>query len=129
MNTPNLLAVLKDAGVVDAGGHGLYTFLEGALLYLKGNGANRSPELLSLRMPLVTGVAAVPPEADSYGFCTQFMVKGVGLNVADMRRALQGLGESLIVVGDASTIRVHIHTHDPKAVTGLASLDWHSIRY
>ncbi len=121
MNTPNLLAVLKDAGVVDAGGHGLYTFLEGALLYLEDNGDNRSPELLSLRMPLVTGITAASPQAGSYGFCTQFMVKGAGLNVADMRKALQSFGESLIVVGDPSTVRVHIHTHDPRAVTALAS--------
>ncbi len=120
MNTPNLLAVLKDAGVVDAGGHGLYTFLEGALLYLKSDMDGRSPELLSRRTPLVTG-PAVSQQEDSYGFCTQFMLRGEGLNVAKLRGALEGLGESLIVVGDASAVRVHIHTHDAEAVTRLAS--------
>jgi DAK2 domain fusion protein YloV len=121
MNTPNLLAVLKEAGVVDAGGHGLYTFLEGSLLYLRGEIDSRFPELLSRRMPLVTGPAAVPREDDSFGFCTQFMVKGTKLSVAKLRDALAGLGESLIVVGDVSAIRVHIHTHDTAAVTRLAS--------
>jgi DAK2 domain fusion protein YloV len=121
MDTPNLLAVLKDAGVVDAGGHGLYTLLEGALLYLKGDMDNRSPELLSRRMPLITGPATAPHDDAAFGFCTQFMLRGRGMNVVKIRGALEKLGESVIVVGDASTIRVHIHTHDTAAVTGLAA--------
>jgi DAK2 domain fusion protein YloV len=120
MNTPNLLAVLKDAGVVDAGGHGLYTFLEGALLSLKDNMDGRSPELLSRPMPLVTPPMA-SREEDSYGYCTQFMVRGQGLNAVNLRNALEGLGKSLIVVGDTSTVRVHIHTHNPEAVTKIAA--------
>jgi DAK2 domain fusion protein YloV len=121
MNTPNLLAVLKDAGVVDAGGHGLYTFLEGALLYLKHDMDGRSPELLSRGVLLITRPTAASPEDESYGFCTQFMVRGAGLNAVNMRRALDGRGESLIVVGDDTAIRVHIHTHEPEAVTKIAA--------
>jgi DAK2 domain fusion protein YloV len=121
MNTPNLLAVLKDAGVVDAGGHGLYTFLEGALNYLKGDADNRTPELLSLGVFFSTRPADTSPEDESYGFCTQFMVRGAGLNVANIRKALDGIGESLIVVGDNTAIRVHIHTHEPEVVTKIAS--------
>jgi DAK2 domain fusion protein YloV len=121
MNTPNLLSVLKEAGVVDAGGHGLYTFLEGALLYLRGDMDNRSPDLLSRSTPLVKVPPAVSREDDSYGYCTQFMLRGAGFNVAVVRRALESLGKSLIVVGDTSTIRVHIHAQDPEAVTRLAS--------
>jgi len=120
INTPNLLPVLKDAGVVDAGGHGMYTILEGAWLYLKRDMDNRSPELLSRQIPLVT-MPITSLKQDSYGFCTQFMVRGVKLSLVKLRGALAGLGESLIVVGDGSTVRIHIHTHDVKAVTNLAS--------
>jgi DAK2 domain fusion protein YloV len=121
MNTPNLLAVLKDAGVVDAGGHGLYTFLEGSLLFLKGELNGRTPEVLSRQVPLVKGPPAAARENDSFGFCTQFMLRGAGLSVSRLREALAGLGESLIVVGDATTVRVHIHAQDPGAVIEQAS--------
>jgi DAK2 domain fusion protein YloV len=122
LNTPELLNVLKEAGVVDAGGHGLYTFLEGALLYLQGDTDGRSPEvLLANYLTPAAEIAAGPRQDNSYGFCTQFMIRGLGLNIANLRTALDGLGESLIVVGDVSDIRVHIHTHDPEKVTKLAS--------
>ena len=121
MNTPNLLSVLKDAGVVDAGGHGLFTFFEGALHYINGKMNGRSPEVLSRQRPLVTGGIEFSHEDDFYGFCTQFMVKGQNLSVAKLRNALENLGESVIVVGDAATIRVHIHTHDTDKVTREAS--------
>lgn len=121
LNTPNLLSVLREAGVVDAGGHGLFTFLEGALLYIIGKMDGRSPELLSTKRPLITQGTELSHEDDFYGFCTQFMIKGQNLNIAKLRNALQDLGESLIVVGDKSTVRVHIHTHDADTVTQTAS--------
>jgi DAK2 domain fusion protein YloV len=121
VNTPNLLAVLKDAGVVDAGGHGLYTFLEGALLYLKGDTDKRSPELLTSQLPSVAAPPQISREEDSYGFCTQFMVRGESLDIAELRNVLEDMGKSLMVVGDSSTIRVHIHTQNPDGVTKIAS--------
>ena len=121
INTPNLLAVLKDAGVVDAGGHGLFTFLEGSLVYLNGDADTRSPELLSHPSMPGTQPITISREEDAYGFCTQFMVKGKNLNISDLRKLLENSGKSLIVVGDASTIRVHIHAQDPQAVIKLIS--------
>ncbi|NQT04672.1 MAG: DAK2 domain-containing protein [Dehalococcoidia bacterium] len=121
VNTPNLLAVLKDAGVVDAGGHGLYTFLEGALLYLKGDTDKRSPELLASQLPSVAAPSQISREEDPYGFCTQFMVRGESLDIAELRNVLEDMGKSLMVVGDSSTIRVHIHTQNPDGVTKIAS--------
>jgi len=121
LNTPNLLSVLKDAGVVDAGGHGLHTFLEGALHYLKNDFDGHSPELLCNRTPLVVIQVDLPGGDDSFGFCTQFMIRGAGLNVAVIRKALESLGNSMIVVGDDTTVRVHIHTYEPKEVTLHAS--------
>ncbi len=120
-NTPNLLSVLKDAGVVDAGGHGLYTLLEGALLYLEGNTDNRSPELLTSGLSPLAQPSLTPGEGDSYGFCTQFMVKEGKFPTTKIRDALGSMGNSLMVVGDSSAIRVHIHTQDPDAVIEVAS--------
>jgi DAK2 domain fusion protein YloV len=121
INTPNLLAVLKEAGVVDSGGHGLYTFLEGALFHLKGETDGHSPEQLSGDVQLTLKPVDAPTEEDSYGFCTQFMVRSEKMEVARLRSALEPMGVSLIVVGDTSVIRVHIHTKEPEAVTKLAS--------
>jgi DAK2 domain fusion protein YloV len=107
--------------VVDAGGHGLYTFLEGALFHLKGETDGRSPEQLSGEVQLTLKPVGGPAEEDSYGFCTQFMVRSGKMDVEKLRSALEPMGVSLIVVGDTSVIRVHIHTKEPEAVTKLAS--------
>lgn len=124
-NTPNLLAVLKDAGVVDAGGQGLYTILEGALHYLKGD-----VEELRLSRPgiiigstTVTARTAQMVAADEvpYGYCTEFIIKGQELDLDRFRAKLKKRGESLIVVGDKTAVKVHIHTLDPGSVIRLAT--------
>ena len=116
-NTPSLLPVLMEAGVVDAGGQGLYTILEGALHYLKGEVEQlklRRPWMvassipLTAKVPQMVGVEEVP-----YGYCTNFVIKGQGLNPDKLRKRLEKRGQSLIVVGDDSVLRVHIHTLDP----------------
>ncbi|MFH1383205.1 MAG: DAK2 domain-containing protein [Chloroflexota bacterium] len=121
IETPNLLSVLKEAGVVDAGGHGLYTLLEGALLYLKGETDGRTPDQIASNIAVAAEDSPALVEEEAYGFCTQFLIKGSHLDVAALRESLQDKGKSLIVVGDAATIRVHIHTLDPDTVTAMAS--------
>ncbi len=116
-NTPTLLPVLREAGVVDAGGQGLYTILEGVLRYLRGEVEQmqfRKPQMITSNIPL----AARTPQmivADEvpYGYCTEFLLKGEKLNPGKLRTRLEKRGQSLIVVGDESTVRVHIHTLDP----------------
>lgn len=120
VKTPRLLAVLKEAGVVDAGGHGLYTLLEGALLYLKGDMDNRSPQLVATNLVALPQPTQTDIEEEAYGFCTQFLLRGKELDVQAFREQLQDLGKSLIVVGDADTVRVHIHTLEPEKITRLA---------
>lgn len=118
--TPTLLPVLKEAGVVDAGGQGLYTLLEGALHYLRGQAEQmqfRKPQMIASSIPL-TGR---PPEMLAldeipFGYCTEFVLKGDKLRLDRIRSKLEKKGESLIVVGDETTIRVHIHTNDPGEV-------------
>jgi len=118
--TPDLLQVLKDAGVVDAGGHGFFTLLEGALLHLKNDMDNRSPELLNSTVVLSIQSPQIAIEEEPYGFCTQFMINGTDLNLTGLKASLTGMGKSLIVVGDSNNIRVHIHTQEPDKVLETA---------
>jgi len=134
--TPRLLKVLKDAGVVDAGGQGIYTIMEGALRFLKGETEAmrlRKPQIivsdlpLTLPLPQVAGVDEVP-----FGYCTEFLIKGEKMEPDDIKKRLERKGESLIVVGDDSAVRVHIHTLEPGNIihfaTKLGTLHQVSIR-
>jgi DAK2 domain fusion protein YloV len=116
-NTPTLLPVLMEAGVVDAGGQGLYTILEGALHYLKGETEQlklRRPWMVASSVPLTAKVPQmVGAEEVPYGYCTNFVIKGEGLSPDKLRKRLEKRGQSVIVVGDDSAVRVHIHTLDP----------------
>lgn len=116
-NTPTLLPVLKEAGVVDAGGQGLYTILEGVLHYLKGETEQlklRRPWMVASSIPLTTkSPQMVGAEEVPYGYCTNFVIKGEELDPDKLRKRLEKRGQSVIVVGDNSAIRVHIHTLDP----------------
>jgi DAK2 domain fusion protein YloV len=124
-NTPRLLKVLKDAGVVDAGGQGIYTLFEGALRYLKGETEQmrlRKPQIIvselpyTTPLPQVSGVDEVP-----YGYCTEFLLKGENLEPEEIRKRLEKKGESLIVVGDDSAVRIHIHTLTPGNIISIGS--------
>jgi len=126
-NTPTLLTVLREAGVVDAGGQGLYTILEGALQYLRGEVEQmqfRKPWMITSKVPLAARVPQMQAaEEVPYGYCTNFLLKGEGLDPDKLRTKLEKKGQSLIVVGDDTTIRVHIHALDPgKILHYVASL-------
>ncbi len=127
-NTPSLLPVLKEAGVVDAGGQGLYTILEGALRYLKGEAEQmqfRKPQMVASNIP-ITHLAITAPERIAvdeipFGYCTEFLLKGMELEPDKLKKKLEKKGQSLIVVGDDTTVRVHIHTIDPGNVVRYAT--------
>ncbi|MBN1161684.1 MAG: DAK2 domain-containing protein [Dehalococcoidales bacterium] len=134
--TPRLLKVLKDAGVVDAGGQGVYTIMEGALRFLKGETEAmrlRKPQIivsdlpLTVPLPQATGVDEVP-----FGYCTEFLIKGEKMDPEEIKKRLEKKGESLIVVGDDSAVRVHIHTLEPGNIlhfgTKLGTLHQVSVR-
>jgi DAK2 domain fusion protein YloV len=135
-NTPSLLAVLRETGVVDAGGQGLFTLLEGALLYLRGDVQLmqfRKSRVIASSVPVTAKPVQLSAEEEvPFGYCTEFLLKGEGLNLERLRGKLKRKGESLIVVGDDSTVRVHIHTLDPgnvlHYVTSLGTLGTVSIR-
>jgi len=126
-NTPSLLAVLREAGVVDAGGQGFYTILEGALQYLRGEVEQmqfRKPWMIASNIPLAGKMPRMHfVDEVPYGYCTNFLLKGEGLDPDKLRAKLEKKGESLIVVGDDTTIRVHIHALDPgKILHQVASM-------
>jgi len=114
--TPTLLPVLREAGVVDAGGQGLYTILEGILRYLRGEGEQmqfRKPQLIVADIPAARFPEMVAAEEVPYGYCTNILLMGQGLDPDKLRIKLNRKGQSLVVAGDESTVRIHIHTYDP----------------
>jgi DAK2 domain fusion protein YloV len=138
--TIDQLQVLRDAGVVDAGGFGLAVALEGfsravhetpvapAASRVTRRVAEppvRSPRLEEAAAPAPTagrsGAAAVAPRDDGWGYCTEFIINGPGLDVDRVRDELAALGDSALVVGDQDLLRVHIHTAEPAALIGAAS--------
>jgi DAK2 domain fusion protein YloV len=104
--TPSLLPVLAEAGVVDAGGQGLFIILEGMLRYIRG-------ETVEVDFALETAVDLHVPSEDEYGYDVQFIIKGQDLNLEEIRDTIDAMGESTLVVGDSTTIRVHVHTEEP----------------
>ena len=137
--TTEQLAVLRDAGVVDAGGFGLAVIIEGfARAVNDSQQAAAEPALPlrrvgkpSIRVPGVgapetslgqrRGAAAVAGSAEGFGYCTEFLIEGDHLDVESIRTELAAMGDSALVVGDPDLIRVHIHTRDPAVLIGTAA--------
>jgi DAK2 domain fusion protein YloV len=104
--TPSLLSVLAEAGVVDAGGQGLFVILEGALRFMRGEEVG---ELLAIE----EGVELEVPVEEEYGYETMFILKGEDLNLDEIREVIACMGQSVLVVGDSKAIKVHIHSMEP----------------
>jgi hypothetical protein len=113
--TPEQLAVLRESGVVDAGGHGLVLILAGVVAGLRGDGAPL-PEVTHREPPKLTR----PHHEDSrYRYCTNFIVSGTGLDDRAVLPRLEALGDSVLVVGDEATLKVHVHTDRPETAMAL----------
>jgi DAK2 domain fusion protein YloV len=109
-NTPELLPVLKEAGVTDSGGQGLVYILEGGLRFLKCEPINLDPT--GETMPQQRLNMDVPDE-DDYGYDVQFLIQGDHLDLAAIRAEIDRLGWSTLVVGEDNLVKVHVHTTDP----------------
>ena len=129
-NTPLQLQVLADAGVVDAGGQGVVTLLEGARRCLAGQSLDGELDLCAPCLP-VDGKSAAPgavvreeylqtTEEELYGYCTQILIEGSSLQVDDIRARLGSMASSTVVVGNSSLVRLHVHAHDPGPVISYA---------
>lgn len=123
--TPSLLPALRDAGVVDAGGQGLYTVLEGMLHYLRGETEQmqfKKSRVIASSVPVSAKTAQLSPvDEEPFGYCTEFLLKGENLDPEKIRARLKRKGESLIVVGDNTTVRVHIHAIAPGRILNFAT--------
>ena len=108
-STPELLPILKEAGVTDSGGQGLVYILEGGLRLILGKSVEA--DSASTATPLLQSTLGV--EEAAYGYDVQFLIQGDRLNVAEIRAQLDALGWSTLVVGDERTVKVHVHVHDP----------------
>ena len=119
--TPDQLPVLREAGVVDAGGMGVVVIMGGALCYWTGS----DEELVerAVAAGYVDSAAATNTGVDSdyldalaetyWGYCTQFLISGESLSPETLRQHLAAMSDSAVVVGDESRVRVHVHALDP----------------
>jgi uncharacterized protein len=114
--TPELLDVLARAGVVDAGGAGLVEIVRGAALAANGRPIPTAP-VVSKEL----GLDAVHQELSRYRYCTGFVVEGDALDAVAFEEELGRLGDSLLVVGDETALKVHVHTDDPGAALSAAT--------
>jgi hypothetical protein len=108
--TPQQLDVLAEAGVVDAGAHGLVVILAGVVAGLRGD-AEALPEVPHHEPPRQTR----PHHYDTrFRYCTNFIVTGQGLDSRAFVPRLEEIGDSVLVVGDEATLKVHVHTDEPE---------------
>lgn len=108
-STPDLLPVLKEAGVTDSGGQGLLFMLEGWLRFVRNQSVEQ--EAVAESAPALKSSLGV---ADGeFGYDVQYLINGGGLDLAGIRSAVGQLGWSTVVVGDSRTVKVHVHVTDP----------------
>jgi DAK2 domain fusion protein YloV len=110
---PDLLPVLRDAGVVDAGGYAITILLAGII------GALRGTTPPPIEHQAAARITHPQHSSSTYRYCTNFAVTGNGLDARVYVRALEDLGDSVLVVGDPTTLKVHVHTDTPDAATAL----------
>jgi uncharacterized protein len=110
---PELLAALREAGVVDAGGYGLTIMFAGVVAALRGD----EPPELDHHEP--ARISHPEHTSGTYRFCTNFAVTGSGLSPGRFIAPLELLGDSVLVVGDSRTLKVHVHTDEPELATAV----------
>ena len=111
--TPELLEVLREAGVVDAGGAGLVEIVRGLLAAVRGE------PLPELPAETDAGIEAIHQELSRFRYCTVFVVEGDELDKDALESELDQIGDSLLVVGDRNALKVHVHTDDPGRALSL----------
>ena len=119
-NTPEQLPVLKEAGVVDAGGRGLLYIFEGGLRALKGESFDEVVAA-AVKKP-VTAAAASSVEGVEFIYCTEFLIKGKNMNPEKIKASIikSQAGDCLLVVGMEDLVKVHYHNNNPGNVLAAA---------
>jgi DAK2 domain fusion protein YloV len=111
---PEQLVVLRDAGVVDAGAYGLTVIMAGVIAALR----DESPPELEHHAP-AHALHQPQHESTRYRYCTNFAVTGEGLEHAPLSARLEEIGDSVLVVGDPRTLKVHVHTDEPDVAVAI----------
>ena len=124
--TPDMLAKLREAGVVDAGGQGMVVILDAVREYFLAEAFDNEVSIASLPIPEVQGVSPFQWHTDSstgedYGYCTEFIVVGQNIDRIQLRTEIESGGDSAIVVGDSTMVRIHVHTHDPGQMLSIGA--------
>jgi len=111
---PEMLEILRESGVVDAGGHALTVIVAGMIAALRGSDA---PAVARHAPPV--RISHPEHSSSTYRYCTNFAVTGHDLEPGAWIAPLEEIGDSVLVVGDAATLKVHVHTDEPEAATAL----------
>lgn len=120
--TPDMLDILRQAGVVDAGGQGVVYLLDGMYRYSLGNTTideESTIEQVGAEMDFLDDISELHGE-DAFGYCTNFMVFGEGIDFETARDTFTDMGQSVVAVGDETVVKVHIHTENPGEVLQYA---------
>src|SRR3954470_19497713 len=115
--TPSLLPILRDAGVVDSGGQGVFRLFQGALRDLTGE----RPAAAGRRRAAAGASTLVANADEGFGYETMFLVQASATGALDtdaIRRHLESIGESVLVAGDSRAAKVHVHSERPDEVIG-----------
>ena len=118
--TPSQLQILRDAGVVDAGGFGLQLILEGMLKTVEESDPAFAALAESKKPVIPAAQVALDLPEGGWGYCTEFLIEGANLDTELIRGQIEALGNSVLVVGEPELVKVHVHTDDPTRVINLA---------
>ena len=122
-NTPNLLAVLKKAGVVDAGAQGFVDFLHGIFSFIKnGDLKGFKTDLASKQINVDMDNNGTDFENSEFRYCTECIIKGDKIIHKDLRESLLTNGNSLVIAGSKKKAKVHIHVNDPSEVFKIGTV-------
>ena len=119
--TPTLLAILREAGVVDSGGQGLYRLFQGAFLHLVGRAPASGARDRAHAAVGAKASALIAHADEGFGYETMFLLQPNGAGSLDLdaiRDHLESIGESVLVAGDARALKVHVHNERPDVVVG-----------
>ncbi len=126
--TPEMLPILKEAGVVDSGGAGLVCIFEGMYAYFCGESVEDTPEILdTISEPIVVNSNFGPDSRLEYGYCTEFILQLMNYKIdiasfdlKEFTKHLEELGDSIVSVYNEGIVKIHIHTFTPELVLGYA---------
>ncbi len=123
--TPELLPVLKEAGVVDSGGAGLVCFMEGICAHLRGESVDEIPDWTDISAPAAQTVDFGPDSRLEYGYCTEFILQLMNyktdlsrFDLQKFTKPLEEMGDSIVAVHNDGIVKIHIHTFTPELVLG-----------